>query len=163
MDLIERAQLRISLSEGKNQAVQNLGKELDRIYNQGGSWKINGINPTMSEVAELYDVYKHIVHDHVTLKNITTISKNVSDILKSLGFNVKEQGVGWCLSEAVNRKLYSFNDLPEWAKPIVRDEFGEEQKYLDLYFDRDFVELTYREGGDYLTFRIRPDGTVSAR
>ena len=102
----------------KDKAVQALGKELDRIYNQGGSWNINGISPTMGEVAELYDVYKHIVRDHVAKENITTISQKVADILKSLGFKVKEQGIGWCLTESED---LDDDEFDEWSQP--RDVF----------------------------------------
>lgn len=146
-------------------AIKRLGAELDRIYNSGGSWKIEGIDPTMGEVAELYDVYKNIVHDHVDPNKITTISKNVSDILKALGFNVVEKGIGWSLKEESleESRRYTFMDLPDWAKPIVKDEFGERQTYSDLYVDSDFVEIAYSEGGDYMRFRIRKDGTVTAR
>ena len=80
-------------------AVSALGRELDRIYHKGGSWTINGFKPTMAEVGMLYDVYKNIVHDHAPLSSITTISQTVSDILKSLGFNVNTKGIGWCLAE----------------------------------------------------------------
>ena len=115
-DLICEGANRFEERPVKDKAVQALGHELDRIYNQGGSWTINGIRPTMSEVAGLYDVYKHIVRDHIDKSKITTISQTVSDILKSLGFKVKEQGVGWCLTESDD-----FDDS-EWAQP--RDVFN---------------------------------------
>jgi uncharacterized protein (UPF0297 family) len=79
-------------------AVKNLGEYLDGVYNKGARWGYNGIEPTMGEVGQLYDIYKNIVHDHVALKDITTISKTVSDMLKAFGFNVVEQGIGWALS-----------------------------------------------------------------
>lgn len=85
---------------GIDHAVEGLAQQLDRIYNQGGKWKISGINLTMGEVAELYDIYKNIVHDHVDINKITTISQNVKDSLIALGFNVKPQGVGWALTES---------------------------------------------------------------
>ena len=88
-------------SKGTDKAVQNLGRELDRIYNKNGRWNIDGTELTMAEVAELYDVYKWITKDHVKFENIETVSKNVAKCLKALGFNVVDQGIGWALSESL--------------------------------------------------------------
>ena len=151
----------ISEAVASNKAVVELGYALDKIYNQFGEMEIAGIKLTPSEVSELLSIYLSIVKDHASYSSITTISQKVHDVLKALGFNVKEQGVGWVLSEGQSR--YGFDDLPDWAKPIVKDEFGERQRYLDLYCDRNFVELTYSEGGDIMKFRVYPDGTVTQR
>lgn len=81
-------------------AIKNLGKYIDDVYNNGSRWKIGkSINPTMMEVTQLYDVYKYIVHDKVKPCEITTISQNVADALKYFGFKLKEQGIGWVITE----------------------------------------------------------------
>lgn len=130
--------------------VEELGRQLDRIYNQGGRWNIEGVEPTMGEVAELYDVYKHIVWDGVSYSAITTNSKNVSEILKKLGFKVKEQGAGWTLSEqagSVNKQVYKvtgiqtvFARTEEDAEMIMSEEdFGD---LTDVSWEQDDVEFT---------------------
>ena len=152
--------------EYNNQAaVKKLGDELDRIYNRKGKWSIEGIELTMGEVAQLYDIHKNIVKDHVELDRIETVSKSVSDVLKRLGFHVEPSGTGWKLAESklTEAYRYSFKDVPAWAKDVVRDEFGEKQGYLDLYDGGNFLDLTYKEGGDVLTYRVRPDGTITMR
>lgn len=80
-------------------AIKNLGTYLDNVYNHQARWKIGKINPTMGEVTQLYDVYKHIVHDKINPCEITTISQNVSDALKYFGFKVVEKGIGWRIGE----------------------------------------------------------------
>jgi hypothetical protein len=98
----------INESSGQSEPVKSLGKYLDNIYNKGGSWQINNINPTISEVEQLYDIYRNLAHDHVAPDKITTISSNVMEILKALGFKVIPDGVGWKLSEAfiTNRGIF---------------------------------------------------------
>ena len=143
-------------SKDADVATQALGKELDRIYNHGGTWTINGISPTMSEVGELYDVYKNIVHDHVKLSDITTISKTVRDILDSLGFNLKEQGTGWALTEGK-----TVSDLPEWAKKIWDEQI--DGRLLNFYDNGDCIDLFVDRYGNAVNYRIYKDGKVFER
>ena len=154
----------IKESNNTNAAVKSLGQYLDGVYNKGERWSVNNISPTMGEVAELYDVYKNIVHDHVDLKAITTISKNVSDILKSFGFNVVEDGVGWALAEGYETGRTNY---PKWVDKIFMDRMGclpkEYGRILDVYELKDCCEITFNVGGDAVTYRINTDGTIGER
>lgn len=125
-------------------AVESLAQQLDRIYNQGGKWSIAGINLTMGEVAELYDIYKNIVHDHAYINKITTISKNVKDSLITLGFNVKPQGIGWVLTES-----YESEDDPD-------DYLQKRGTYVVSSYANDYMEPV----GNSKTFTT-PDKAVN--
>ena len=138
-------------------AIKKLGEYLDGVYNKGARWGYNGIEPTMGEVSELYDVYKHIVHDKVDLPNITTISKNVSDMLKAFGFNVVEQGVGWALSEAKKP-----DKLPAWAKKMFNEQTPG-GRILDVYVNGDTCEITADVFGDVTRYVMRKDGFIGEK
>jgi len=133
-------------------AVDTLGDYLDGVYNKNKRWETFGISPTAAEVAELYDVYKHLVHDGVNLSDIETISQTVHDMLAAFGFNLKEKGVGWVLSEeAAPKKTFKltykvsgiydvYSRTEETAEMDIQDaSFGD---LIDVTWEQDSVEFT---------------------
>lgn len=128
----------LKCSNDTKNALKNLSDYLYDVYKNGGSWSRNNISPTASEVAELYDVYKYIVHDHVDIKDITTIRQAVHDLLVYFGFKLKNKGVGWNLTEADDNASYKLT----YKVTGIYDVYARTEEEAEMNIqDEDFGDL----------------------
>jgi len=130
-------------------AVKKLGAELDRIY-RGGEMKISGISLTPALCSELRDDYQAIVKNSVDLDQIETISKDVSGVLKSLGFNVVSSGTGWKLAESAD-----LTHLWKVGQPVRYRDSGRYYRGTVREVYPDYVLVDCPEISDHL--RFEPD------
>lgn len=68
--------------------MKKLRKYLETWLNGG---KVRGLNVSLLDITELYDIYCHLT----TGEKPTTIIQNVNNILNDCGIKTKSDGIGW--------------------------------------------------------------------
>lgn len=68
--------------------MKKLRKYLETWLNGG---KVRGLNVSLLDITELYDIYYHLT----TGEKPTTIIQNVNNILNDCGIKTKSNGIGW--------------------------------------------------------------------